>query len=622
MTDAAVGRRAMSRLPTPALIALTVVGVALPLIVAVISLAGRRWYPVLDLAMTEFRVRDVGGRQTPLIGLPGRIGELPEQGSHPGPLSFWALAPGYRIFGGTAWAMEAATVTVQLVWISLAMWIGHRRLGMVGLATVAAMIAVLIRGYGLTTLIQPWNPYMPLLAWLVILLATWAVFCGDHAMLVPLVVAASFAAQTHIPYLLMAGGLGLAAIGVVLWRWQRTPRDGSHSGRSRPPTAVLATVGAFALLWVAPLADQMRRDPGNIKRLLDHFGSPSEEPIGMAAGFRLLLRHLDVVNGFGRMLTGNERFLEAGMDPDGPIWAGSLVLALWVGAAFVSRRLDHAPLRQMHVVITIVLILSLFSMSRIFGLRWFYLTLWAWTTTLLVLVAIAWTAISWWRTNRPSAASIVSQRNLSAVASATALACTISMIVLAPSTDHPEEYLGDTLGELVGPTVAALEAGVGEATGRNGTYVVAWDDAYFFGSQAFGLIGELERAGLDARTYDFWAVPITPSRTIAGDSITAEVIFATGGFVEEWRADDRVVEVAFVEPRSAEGLAEFEVLRTELISLLQADGLDDLVPLIETNLFGLRVDGRISTDARAITDRMINGGQQTAVFIGPPGVTL
>lgn len=611
---------ATRRLPSPAVIALTVVGVALPMIVAVIALAGRRWYPVLDLAMTEFRIRDVGTRQTPLIGLPGRIGELPEQGSHPGPLSFWALTPGYRLFGSSAWAMEAATVTVQLVWVSMALWIGHRRLGMVGLATVAGVIAVVIRGYGLTTLIQPWNPYMPLLAWLVILLATWAVLCGDRAMLVPLVIAASFAAQTHIPYLLMAGGLGLVAIGVVIVRWWRERRE-ADGNTARPPTAVLATVGAFALLWLAPLADQIRRDPGNIKRLLDHFGSPSEEPIGTAAGFRLLLRHLDVVDGFGKLLTGNSRFLQAGFDPDGPIWAGALVLALWVGAAIVSRGLDHRPLQQLHVLVGITLALSLVSMSRIFGLRWFYLTLWAWTTTAVLLVAIAWTAVAWWRAHRPEQAAIVSQRNLAAVASAVAVASTISMIALAPSTEHPEEHLSDTLGELVEPTVAALTAGVGAAVGPDGTYVVEWDDAYFFGSQAFGLVSELERAGFDARTYDYWTVPITPSRAIAGDPITAEIIFATGGFVDEWRADDRVVEVAFSEPRSAAEQAEYDELTTRLTAALEADGLDDLVPLIDTNLFGLNVDLRISDDARTISGEMIRLGQQTAVFIGPPGVT-
>jgi hypothetical protein len=57
--------------------------------------------PVLDLAMTEFRVRDVGGGDTPLIGLPGRIGVFPDQGSHPGPLSFYLLAPVYRLAGSS-----------------------------------------------------------------------------------------------------------------------------------------------------------------------------------------------------------------------------------------------------------------------------------------------------------------------------------------------------------------------------------------------------------------------------------------------------------------------------------------------------------------------------------------
>ena len=76
--------------------------VGLPLIVAVARLHGRPWHPVLDLAMTEFRVRDVFTRHTPLIGLPGRIGTFPDQGSHPGPLSFYALAPAYRLFGSSA----------------------------------------------------------------------------------------------------------------------------------------------------------------------------------------------------------------------------------------------------------------------------------------------------------------------------------------------------------------------------------------------------------------------------------------------------------------------------------------------------------------------------------------
>lgn len=71
--------------------------VALPLVIGIIAYLWRPWYPVLDMAMTELRVRDVGTRRTPLIGLPGRIGEFPDQGSHPGPLSFWLVAIAYQI---------------------------------------------------------------------------------------------------------------------------------------------------------------------------------------------------------------------------------------------------------------------------------------------------------------------------------------------------------------------------------------------------------------------------------------------------------------------------------------------------------------------------------------------
>ena len=319
---------------------LTIVGVtlivALPLIVAAIVLAQRRWFPVLDLAMTEFRIRDVGGRYTPLIGLPGRIGTFPDQGSHPGPLSFWLVAPGYRLFGSSAWAMEAGTVMVQMAWIGVALWIGHRRAGTAGVVVVAAVLAVLLRGYGLTVLVQPWNPYLPLFAWVVILLATWSVLCGDHMMLIPLVVGASFAAQTHIPYLTMAGALGLFAIGVVVVRCWRS--DDRRSFR----TPLAWTGGLFVVLWLGPLADQIRRDPGNVRRLLEHFTSPDEVAIGFRQAGNVMFRHLDVLDGYARLLTGTQRFLQVGYEPTGRIWPGVLMF-VDLGRRVRGGRADAAP---------------------------------------------------------------------------------------------------------------------------------------------------------------------------------------------------------------------------------------------------------------------------------------
>ncbi|NKB39987.1 MAG: hypothetical protein GKR86_02830 [Ilumatobacter sp.] len=604
-------RQQVDALSARTLVAVASLAVALPLLVAVVALAQRRWYPVLDLAMTEFRIQDVGTRQTPLIGLPGRIGELPDQGSHPGPLSFWLLAPAYRLFGGSAWAMEVATVSVALMWIAVAMWIGHRRLGRAGIALVAAIIAILVRGFGLSVLSQPWNPYMPLLAWLVVLLGAWAVLDGDDMMLIPLVAAASFAAQTHIPYLLMAGAIGLVAVVVVLVRWSRT--RGSDE-RSSPPRSVLVTIAVFVVLWLAPLVDQIRRNPGNIKRLLDHFGSPDEEPIGYGAGIRLMLRHLDAVGAHLGLLVGQERFLEEGFDPDGPIWAGMLLLAAWIVACFVAFRLRHRSLVALHSLLAVTLVLTTISMSRIFGKRWYYLTLWAWVTTTLLIVATLWTAVAWLRSYHPNVGRRISRAGIATTGVLVALIVTASMIVLAPSTDHPEEYLGDTLGELVDPTAAALDP--------EGTYVVEWKDAYFFGSQAFGLVSELRRAGYNVGAGEFWTVPVTPSRVVPTLSADDALVFVTGGFVEQWRSDDRFIELASVDPRSAEELVEYEYLRSDLIVDLKASRLDDLVPLVDTNLFVLNIDQRISVTARALIARMIRVGQETAVFLGPPGTSV
>ena len=62
-------------------------------------------------------------------------------------------------------------MAIHVAAIATALWIGQRRAGWRGVVGVAALLAVAIRGYGQLLLTQPWNPYLPLLAWLVVLLA-------------------------------------------------------------------------------------------------------------------------------------------------------------------------------------------------------------------------------------------------------------------------------------------------------------------------------------------------------------------------------------------------------------------------------------------------------------------
>jgi hypothetical protein len=399
---------------------------------------------------------------------------------------------------------------------------------------------------------------------------------------------------------------------------------------------VIVTAALFVALWSGPIVDQVRHRPGNISRLLDHFGHPPEEPVGFAAGLRLLLRHLDVVRAIGGSVFRPEQFVRLGQAPSQSIVPGLVVLVVWIVSAVVDRRLParvaHRSRTMLHVLVGITLVLSWISMARIFGLTWFYLTLWAWTIMTMLVIAVLWTAVAWWGARSDNGSATMtpdgvhdgtrSAARAVVLAGAIALVATTASVVVAPSTKHPEERLGTTLGALVEPTAQAIIDGVGAAVGPDGTYAVRWTDAHSFGSQGFGLVNELDRLGLDVGVYDTWRVPMTPYRVVGIENVDADLIFATGGFVDQWRADDRVIEVASVEPRSAAELVEFEQLRAVLITDLLASGLDDLVDLVDTNLFAVRIDPRLSERALTSTQEMLLLDQNAAVFVSAPGVSL
>src|SRR5438105_6599298 len=125
-----IEERGAPRVPTP--IAALVAVLSIPLVIALVVLHEPRWYPLLDWAQTEIRVRDVWSSHPPLIGLAGRIGPFgPNGGSHPGPMSFYALWPVWTLFGRSSFGMYAGTVALDMSAIALSIWIAYRRGGAV-----------------------------------------------------------------------------------------------------------------------------------------------------------------------------------------------------------------------------------------------------------------------------------------------------------------------------------------------------------------------------------------------------------------------------------------------------------------------------------------------------------
>lgn len=603
------GRR-WSRYPARVVVAASVV-VALPLVVALVALHGQHWHPVLDLAMTEFRVRDVGTGRSPLIGLPGRIGTYPNQGSHPGPLSFYALAPTYRLLGSSSWALQVGTVVIHVLAVVTALVIGYRRWSGRGVALTALLLAVVLRGYGQVALTQPWNPYLPLVAWVVVLLATWSVLVGDRWMLVPLVVAASFAAQTHVPYLPLGVGMCALALAVAavrrFGRWFQDAGMADASGRARA-RPILASVVVGALLWSPPVVDQLRRRPGNIRQLLDHFATPPEEPLGVGEGVRLALRHLDVGGGIVAQLGRTGTFIT-------PTSAarGALVLVVWLAAAAWTVRRGPRSLRALHAVVAVALALGTLSMARIFGRPWYYLTLWAWGTTCLLVAAVVGTVVVALRARRPTLG-----RELTVGAAGAALVVSLASAVAFANAHVPEERLSDAVGRLAATTYDAVVAGEAGAPGAAGHYLVRWSDAADIGSPGLGLLDELERRGLDVAADTYFHVPATPYRVRPRAWADAQLHLATGSYIERWREVPGAVEVVYDDPRTDDQRAEFDRVRAAFAARLADEGLAELVPLLDTNLFGLSTDVRLSAADQADLTTLIELGQPMAVFIAPP----
>ena len=590
--------------------------VALPLIVALVALRHPTWVPTLDLAMTELRVRDVASSHPPLIGLPGRIGTLVEQGSHPGPVSFWAMWPFYQLFGASAWALQAAAVSLHVLAMGAFLWIAHRR-GGIGLALGgAAVLAILVRTYEVGTLAEPWNLFLPLLWWMVFLLAVWSVICGDLPLLPVAVLAGSFCMQTHVSYVGLTGGLGILAVGGGLLAVRARRRDPGARRDSIRWCLIAAAVGA--VLWIPPVIDQLTSSPGNLSVLRDYFGDPPEAPVGLRQGVELLLARLDPWSLVTEPQTTFDSLSDASQATGGSLVPGSAVLAGWVASVVVAGRMRHRALLRLHLVVGVALVLGAATASRIFGFVWYYLMLWAWGIAALLLLAIGWTgaALVGNRLGGPTRRSAATAGGLALVT--VTLVSTALLVPDAVDVEVPAPRLSATVDRLVPPTVAALANGAASADGRDGLYLVTWSDAESIGSQGLGLVNELERNGFEVGVLESYRAPATQYRVIEPGDATAIVHLATGVNIKKGRAQPGYREVAFIDARTSAQRAEYGRLRSRVIDELRRAGRSELVPLVDENVFAAAIDTRVPRHTRELVSRLLDLGLPAAVFVGPP----
>jgi len=571
--------------------------------VALVALARPRWFPILDLAQTEMRLRDVFSAHPPLIGLPGRIGTFQHQGSHPGPLSFWALAPFYKLFGSSAWAMQAATACLNALALGLSLVLARRRGGVRLLWGVAAVLAVLTYFFGPSVLTQAWNPYLPMMWFIVFALGAWSVLCDDIAMLPVTAFAACFCLQTHISYLGLVGGLSAVVLAWVVWSlWKRPGALGPHPWRW-----VLVAAGVAVATWIPPVWQELNSSEGNLTLLWRHFTNPPETAIGVRRGLDVFLVHLNPA-----------RLVWPRDGVSGAVWPGVLLVVAWAASAVVAVRARARALIALDVVLAVALLLGLFSVASIFGFVWYYLMLWAWIINGLLIFATVWGIgvlvrdrldRSRGRTSRVDVPSIV--------CAVIALVYLTGFAIDASTVEPPTPRVSTALGRLARPTIRAIDAGRVPGGGRSGRYQVTIVDTMSINAPGYGLVSELERAGIHAGFPPIFSAIVRPKRIVTKDEATAVIHYASGKDIAVWRAKPGAVEVARVDLRTPAERRESARLLARARAELQRDGRGDLVTNLADNVFTTTFRPDVPTPVQRILLRVLDLGDEASVFVAP-----
>ncbi len=604
------------------------VAVAVALVVlGLVRLAGRSWYPIGDFAQAELRMFSFW-RHPPLVGAAGRIADLDgRQGNHPGPLMFWMLWPVWKLFGGSNWAVNVACGATNLLGGAVAVVLARRTAGRNAAAAVAAVLALLVAAFGPQVLLEPWNPSLPLLWFLAFVVAVWGVLCGRRLHLLAAVFAGSYCVQSHAGYLPMVTVLLAGATAAVFLEGRRqrpiddAPAldDAVASGGDDRPRSVrdrvgaalawleahrIALVGASAVLglvlWSPVFYQAVTGDRSNLVILWHSFGHPDAPYVGAARAARLVLLQFDPV----ATLVRSEQVVSGF-----PV-IGSLVAVAWVALAARSWRRAPAALRRLHLLLAAVTVLAIGSVARIFGTVLLYLFEWSWIITGLVLVAMAWSALV-----------LAGDRRLPRRTRRALPVAAVAVALLVAAVGGVTRFgTADIASPRYSRTVGAITTRLAPKLDHRQRYLVEWDDPVALGGIGFGVLLDLERRGFDVGAPPTFSAAAEPHRVRTEAQATAVLHVATGPTdIARWRSDPAATELVSVDIRTPAEKARARRAHDELLAGLRRIGrTSELQQADQGPLFPLFLDESLPQHLRDLVAEQIEYFPGTAVFETAP----
>jgi hypothetical protein len=488
-------------------LALVVLALA-PIVVLVARLAGVTWHPNSDLALVELRTRDVGTRYTPLLGPYSRFGW-----NHPGPLLYYLLVAPYRIAGSNGRGLLVGSLLINGVAIAGSVVVLLRR-GGIALALLGSfLLAMLVRSLGGQFLWSPWNPYIPVLAFFLLVLLAWSVSVGDWWCLPFAVAAASFIVQSHVGFAIAVFLVLVAALAFGLI--DRETRAAPACRR-----ALITAAGVGVVLWIPPVLEEIvNHNGGNLHALFNFWFTHHPTP-GLGGGYRVLAQYLApwspwLGRGEGINPFNGELARSALEIPLAPV----LVLA----AAWLAHRAKARDAFRLAVIAGVVMVAAWYSATRIIGGVDAYLVRWFWTIGPLSWLALgaAVFAQGWSVPARRRRVSLV----LGALAGVALLAATGAAALDASGAPVPVPDHSRALAA-IGPQITRFLDHPGETVALHPT--ASFDSLQF----RVGVADELEHAGykvtVEKKLANGWG-----DQRARGPKADVSLIVAVGDQVEQ-----------------------------------------------------------------------------------------
>lgn len=341
---------------------------------------------------------------------------------------------------------------------------------------------------------DPWNPYLPVLPFGLLLFLVWATTCGDAWALPAAAAVGTFCVQTHVgyaPLVLPLLVLGAGWLAVESRRARPTagslPIAGARPSTRAVLTASLAAVAVLAVSWFPPVFEEVTHSPGNLTRLVDYFAHPprSEAHHTLTEGYRIVAAPW---SGAPAWIVGATRANPFTAEPRalGSTPLPWLAVPFAAGALLLWRR-RVADGWRLAIVVAVAAALGVAAVGRTLGPLYDYRLRWTWIcamTAALVIVWAGWLLVAE-RLRRAAGTAIA----LTAVAILAALSGLST--VAAARAGTPQEPDSSRLAALVPQAVKALPPGGGDVIVRAADFLS--------GFYRQGLVLALEQRHVTAR---------------------------------------------------------------------------------------------------------------------------